>query len=62
MTEMIVGEWVMSCDFCDEEYESNTTDFMEMISEAKSEGWKIFKDERGSWTHKCPKCSRKRKN
>ena len=48
------GETSIICDFCpyDEQYDG---DFMEVVSQAKEDDWKIFQVE-GEWTHKCPSC------
>lgn len=50
--------FVIYCDNCDcsDEYDTDG-DWDTFIEEAKSEGWKIKKDEDlGEWFHTCPDC------
>ena len=45
----------MYCDECDNE-EHFEGAFMECIDEAKSAGWRFWKDIHDQWAHKCPDC------
>ena len=45
----------MSCDFCNEQMDTEEDDFRLALDNAKADGWKIFKED-GEWYHKCPDC------
>ena len=46
-----------SCDSCGEnEIEISSHDFNEAWEEAKSEGWRCFKNDDDEWEHRCPEC------
>ena len=52
------------CDFCPEDtyMDFGRDEWSDMIAELKADGWKIFKDDDGNWTHKCPDCATKGRN
>lgn len=52
-------EFEVSCDKCPNECETFDTDdgWQAMIDQLRKDGWKIYKDEKGEWTHIGPACS-----
>ena len=48
--------FVVNCDFCPDYFEYESEDFLEVVEEVKSRGWKFSKNEKGEWTHKCVAC------
>jgi hypothetical protein len=45
-----------TCDSCDAELQTEGDSFREAWDEAKTYGWRSFKDARGEWKHKCVEC------
>jgi hypothetical protein len=46
----------IECDKCGQAENFDRTYFRDFIADAKSEGWKMVRDEAGDWTHLCPTC------
>lgn len=51
------------CDSCGEVFSppqlgrgSASRDFTESWEDAKRSGWRCFRNKKGDWEHKCPKC------
>jgi ribosomal protein L37AE/L43A len=57
-TERQGGVLIFSCDKCAEIYEPTTGIFGPAWQEAKTEGWRAFK-QGDVWCHSCPDCSLK---
>lgn len=60
MLERIHGLVVFMCDECDDELETETSDFTEARQMLDREGWRTSKvgDE---WVHHCPDCRLKKR-
>lgn len=54
--------FVASCDFCSNDLDTDETEFMDAVSKIKGEDWKVFKDYRQEWAHKCPVCAEKERD
>lgn len=54
-------EMQMWCDKCDDE-SIFVGEYSECINEAKTEGWRIYKDADELWCHICPMCVYKENN
>lgn len=52
----IFKNFIITCDVCGDDEGLDEYDFFDAVNEAKSNGWKIFK-EQGEWMHKCPSCA-----
>lgn len=53
------GKLTMICDVCDDEYsEFDSDDFNDMITDARTDGWSVFKNDDHEWTHWCPDCKK----
>lgn len=48
---------IAECDGCGTEYQDDGSDFGEFIAILKEQGWLIWKDEEGQFTHYCPDCA-----
>jgi len=48
--------YVMDCDKCSENFDTDETEFMAAKERAKSEGWKTYKNKQGDWEDSCPSC------
>lgn len=46
----------IECDECGQSENFDRTYFQDFINEAKSCGWKMFRDEKGEWMHLCQTC------
>lgn len=49
-------EFEMTCDCCGNSQTFTDMDFYQMIEEAKSYGWVMFKED-GEWMHNCAGCA-----
>jgi len=45
----------MICDGCDESYNYRSYDFMDVVENARDDGWQAKKVD-GDWEHYCPEC------
>ena len=52
------GKIILTCDECADTYdEYDADDFKQMIKDAKTDDWKIFRDDdTDEWLHWCPNC------
>lgn len=52
------GRLQLVCDTCGSEYQQDysSKDFNDMISDAKQDGWSVFKNDDHEWTHMCRGC------
>lgn len=50
---------VVYCDFCSNDLACPDTDYHETVAIAKSEGWKVCRDDTGGWDNVCPVCAEK---
>lgn len=50
----------ITCDKCRNKQEYHASDWLDMLSQVRKDGWKIFKitPEGKFWKHYCPNCSR----
>lgn len=53
--EKIGGTFTAYCDFCNNDYETEETDFLGAVDAIKRIGWKVFK-KMNEWFHKCDNC------
>lgn len=52
-----LGGFVVYCDECsDETHETDAEEWGDMLAEIRAEGWRVYKDDAGDWTHACPSC------
>lgn len=49
------GEIVLECDKCSETIETGEEDFNAAWNEAKTQGWRAYKED-DEWCHSCPAC------
>jgi Fe2+ or Zn2+ uptake regulation protein len=47
---------IITCDECGEIFESDEQGAFDAYQEAKDEGWRAFKNNKGDWEHACPDC------
>lgn len=52
------GEGLIHCDidgcYTEESYQGMS--FLEILTEAQQNGWRVYQDLFNKWVHKCPKC------
>lgn len=54
------GRMTLVCDVCESEHQQDygRDEFDEMISDAKQDGWSIFKNDDHEWSHMCKDCKK----
>jgi hypothetical protein len=57
LIEKLNNEFVVTCDYCEDEFNTGYDDFFNAIEYVKNQGWKIVKDiKQDEWYHYCGEC------
>ncbi len=59
MTKLSDNSFEYECDTCGRKPEIYFGDFYRALSDAKADGWRVYKVN-GAWCHRCPECTKEK--